>query len=123
MHEFGQFLTSFFSSPLVPDVDFIANIKDVKVFESEDALFQCVLSVPLNRITWSTTDSSLEDGDKYEITASEDKLIHTLKIKNCEKSDNREYYAIAGITKSMATLTVEGGSSFLFSYWLSNWLM
>ncbi|XP_067442775.1 immunoglobulin-like and fibronectin type III domain-containing protein 1 isoform X1 [Thunnus thynnus] len=91
----------------VPDVEFIANIKDVKVFESEDALFQCVLSTPLNRITWSTQESSLEDGDKYEITVSEDKLIHTLKIKNCEKEDIGAYYAIAGITSSSASLTVE----------------
>ncbi|CAK6972950.1 immunoglobulin-like and fibronectin type III domain-containing protein 1%2C partial [Scomber scombrus] len=91
----------------VPDVEFIAKIKDVKVYESEDALFQCVLTTPLNRITWSKPDSSLEDGDKYEITASEDKLIHTLKVKNCEKSDNGEYYAIAGIISSKATLTVE----------------
>lgn len=107
----------------MPDVEFIAKIKDVKVYESEDALFQCVLTTPLNRITWSTPDSSLEDGDKYEITASEDKLIHTLKVKNCEMSDNKEYYAIAGIISSKATLTVEGGTSFLFSYWLSNWLL
>uniref|UniRef100_A0A8D0AHT3 Immunoglobulin like and fibronectin type III domain containing 1, tandem duplicate 2 n=1 Tax=Sander lucioperca TaxID=283035 RepID=A0A8D0AHT3_SANLU len=100
----------------VPDVDFIAKIKDVKAFESEDAIFQCVLSSPLNRITWSKEDSSLEHGDKYEITVSEDKLIHTLRVKDCKMADDGAYYAIAGITTSSASLKVEGRISSLFMY-------
>nr|CBN80730.1 Immunoglobulin-like and fibronectin type III domain-containing protein 1 [Dicentrarchus labrax] len=91
----------------VPAVEFIAKIKDVKAFENEDATFQCVLSTPLNRITWSKQDSSLEHGDKYEITVSEDKLIHTLRVKGCEMADKGAYYAIAGIASSSASLTVE----------------
>ncbi|AWP02431.1 putative immunoglobulin-like and fibronectin type III domain-containing protein 1 isoform 3 [Scophthalmus maximus] len=91
----------------VPAVEFIAKIKDEKAVESEDAIFQCVLSTPLNRITWSRRDSSLEHGDKYEITVSEDKLIHTLRVKDCKMADNGAYYAIAGITSSTASLTVE----------------
>ncbi|XP_037639979.1 immunoglobulin-like and fibronectin type III domain-containing protein 1 [Sebastes umbrosus] len=91
----------------VPAVDFIAKIKDVKAFESEDAIFQCVLSTPLNRITWSNQNSSLEHGDKYEITVSEDKLIHTLRVKDCKMADTGAYYAIAGITSSSASLKVE----------------
>uniref|UniRef100_A0A8C4DYP3 Immunoglobulin like and fibronectin type III domain containing 1, tandem duplicate 2 n=1 Tax=Dicentrarchus labrax TaxID=13489 RepID=A0A8C4DYP3_DICLA len=98
----------------VPAVEFIAKIKDVKAFENEDATFQCVLSTPLNRITWSKQDSSLEHGDKYEITVSEDKLIHTLRVKGCEMADKGAYYAIAGIASSSASLTVEGGKSFHF---------
>ncbi|XP_059186123.1 immunoglobulin-like and fibronectin type III domain-containing protein 1 [Centropristis striata] len=91
----------------VPAVEFIAKIKDVKAFESEDAIFQCVLSTPLNRITWSKQDSSFEHGDKYEITVSEDKLIHTLKVKDCSMADNGTIYAIAGVTRSSASLKVE----------------
>ncbi|XP_042349992.1 immunoglobulin-like and fibronectin type III domain-containing protein 1, partial [Plectropomus leopardus] len=91
----------------VPAVDFIAKIRDVKAFESEDAIFQCVLSKPLNRINWCKQDSSLDHGDKYEITVSEDKLIHTLKVKDCKMADNGAYYAIAGITSSSASLKVE----------------
>lgn len=98
----------------VPDVEFAAKIKDVKVVESEDAIFQCVLSKPLNRITWSKQDSSIEHGDKCEITVSEDKLIHTLRVKDCEIADNGAYYAIAGIKSSKASLTVKGGMSFAF---------
>uniref|UniRef100_A0A8C8DT90 Immunoglobulin like and fibronectin type III domain containing 1, tandem duplicate 2 n=1 Tax=Oryzias sinensis TaxID=183150 RepID=A0A8C8DT90_9TELE len=93
----------------VPDVEFVANIKNTKVTESEDALFQCVLSSPLNRITWLTEDSSLEDGEKYQITVSEDKLTHTLRVKNCQMTDKGMYSAIVGVTKSSASLTVGGG--------------
>ncbi|XP_070693468.1 immunoglobulin-like and fibronectin type III domain-containing protein 1 [Pempheris klunzingeri] len=91
----------------VPAVEFIAKIKDAEVVESEDAIFQCVLSTPLNRITWAKQDLSLEHGDKYEITVSEDKLIHKLIVKDCEMADKGAYYAIAGITSSRASLTVE----------------
>lgn len=99
---------------LVPAVEFIARIKDAKSVEGDNATFQCVLSTPLNRITWSKQDSSLEHGDKYEITVSEDKLIHTLKVKDCKPADNGTYYAIAGITSSNASLTVEGWTYFSF---------
>lgn len=97
-----------FPALLVPAVEFIARIKDATSVEGDDAVFQCLLSTPLNRINWSKQDSSLEHGDKYEITVSEDKLIHTLKVKDCKLADNGAYYAIAGITTSSAALTVEG---------------
>uniref|UniRef100_A0A3Q2VEL1 Immunoglobulin-like and fibronectin type III domain-containing protein 1 n=1 Tax=Haplochromis burtoni TaxID=8153 RepID=A0A3Q2VEL1_HAPBU len=95
-------------------VEFVDKIKDAKAVESEDAVFQCVLSTPLNRITWSREDSSLEHGDKYEITVSEDKLTHTLRVKDCEIADKGAYYAIAGIASSRASLMVEGGTFFFF---------
>uniref|UniRef100_A0A3P9PAA5 Immunoglobulin-like and fibronectin type III domain-containing protein 1 n=1 Tax=Poecilia reticulata TaxID=8081 RepID=A0A3P9PAA5_POERE len=82
--------------------DFQAKIKDSKVTENEDAIFQCVLSTPLNKITWSKEDASLEHGGKYEITISEDKLTHTLRIKDCQMADKGAYYALAGITSSSA---------------------
>lgn len=100
----------------MPAVEFIAKIKDTKAVESEDAVFQCVLSTPLNRITWSRENSSLGHGDKHEITVSEDKLIHTLRVKDCEMSDKGAYYAIAGITSSSASLTVEGGKSCIYHH-------
>ena len=103
---------SSFALFLVPSVDFAAKIKDVKAVEYEDAVFQCVLSTPLNRITWSTEHSSLETGDKYEITVSEDKLTHTLRVKDLAMGDKGTFYAIAGLTKSSASLTVEGGTSY-----------
>lgn len=91
----------------IPAVEFAAQLKDVKAVECEDAVFQCVLSTPLKRITWSTESGSVEDGDKYEITVSEDLLTHTLKVKNCDLKDTGAYHAIAGIISSKASLTVE----------------
>lgn len=104
--------TSVYLSFLVPAVDFTVKLKDVMAVKGENAIFQCVLSIPLNRITWSTRDLSIDHGDKYEISNSEDKCIHTLRVKNCDIKDNGAYYAIAGITSSTASLTVEGGASF-----------
>uniref|UniRef100_A0A3B5PR69 Immunoglobulin-like and fibronectin type III domain-containing protein 1 n=1 Tax=Xiphophorus maculatus TaxID=8083 RepID=A0A3B5PR69_XIPMA len=102
----------------VPDVEFVAKIKNSKVTENEDAVFQCVLSTALNKITWSKEDASLEHGGKYEITISEDKLTHTLRIKDCQMADKGAYYAIAGITSSSASLTVQGILTFFTKkYW------
>nr|XP_061814213.1 immunoglobulin-like and fibronectin type III domain-containing protein 1 [Nerophis lumbriciformis] len=91
----------------VPDVEFVDKISNVKALENKDASFQCVLSTPINRINWSTPDSSLEHGEKYEMNTSEDKMTHTLTIKNCETTDNGAYYAIAGIAACSASLSVE----------------
>uniref|UniRef100_A0A3B3VDQ4 Immunoglobulin-like and fibronectin type III domain-containing protein 1 n=1 Tax=Poecilia latipinna TaxID=48699 RepID=A0A3B3VDQ4_9TELE len=90
--------------------DFQAKIKDSKVTENEDAIFQCVLSTPLNKITWSKEDVSLEHGGKYEITISEDKLTHTLRIKDCQMADKGAYYAIAGITSTKQTKAENDGA-------------
>uniref|UniRef100_A0A3Q2QU41 Immunoglobulin-like and fibronectin type III domain-containing protein 1 n=1 Tax=Fundulus heteroclitus TaxID=8078 RepID=A0A3Q2QU41_FUNHE len=95
----------------VPDVGFEAKLKNTKVTLNEDAIFQCVLSTPLDKITWSKEDASLESGGKYEITISEDKLTHTLRIKDCQLADKGTYYAIAGITSSSASLAVQDDGS------------
>uniref|UniRef100_A0A672F8C6 Immunoglobulin like and fibronectin type III domain containing 1, tandem duplicate 2 n=1 Tax=Salarias fasciatus TaxID=181472 RepID=A0A672F8C6_SALFA len=81
----------------------------------QDAVFQCVLSTPLHRISWSKDDSSLEHGGRHEITVSEDKLIHTLTIKGCEIADKGTYHAIAGIMSSSASLDVEGEIQYVLS--------
>lgn len=114
-HLIHLLISHYLSHLSVPAVEFKTKIKDVNAVEGGDAIFQCVLSTPLNRITWSKQDSSLEDEDKYEITVSEDKLTHTLRVKDCEMTDNGAYYAIAGITSSSASLTVKGGTTFVFS--------
>lgn len=101
------YYTPFILHP-VPAVEFTDKLKDVKAVETEDAVFQCVLSTPLNSVTWSREDLSLENGDKYEISVSEDRLTHTLRVKDCEVADTGRYYAIAGVTSSSASLSVKG---------------
>lgn len=92
----------------MPSVEFTTKIEDTTAVESEDTVFQCTLSTPLNTITWAKDNVSLECGDKYEITVSEDKRIHTLRVKDCDPADKGKYFATAGITSSSASLTVKG---------------
>uniref|UniRef100_A0A3B1K8U6 Immunoglobulin like and fibronectin type III domain containing 1, tandem duplicate 4 n=1 Tax=Astyanax mexicanus TaxID=7994 RepID=A0A3B1K8U6_ASTMX len=96
-----------FSTDLKPDVEFDGMLKDAKAVEGEDALFECVLSGPAPKITWCAKDVSVEHGDKYNITVSEDMLTHRLVVKNCTPEDKGVYAAIAGVKLSKASLTVE----------------
>jgi len=94
--------------PPVPDVEFNGILKDTKVVEGQDAAFECTLSDPVPQITWCANDISIEHGDKYDVTVSEDKQVHKLTVKNCSKDDKGVYTAIAGLRSSQGTLVVEG---------------
>lgn len=100
--------------PPVPDVEFNGILKDTKVVEGKDAMFECALSDPVPQITWCANDISVEHGDKYEVTVSEDKQVHKLTVKNCTKDDKGVYTAIAGLRSSQGTLVVEGRILVLF---------
>ncbi|XP_039503266.1 immunoglobulin-like and fibronectin type III domain-containing protein 1 [Pimephales promelas] len=97
----------FSTSLAIPDVEFDGMLKDAKVVEGQDAVFEGVFSGPVPQITWCANDISLEHGDKYNITVSEDKLSHRLVVKNCSQGDKGVYTAIAGIKSSRATLSVD----------------
>ncbi|KAF4079068.1 hypothetical protein AMELA_G00188850 [Ameiurus melas] len=97
-----------FSTELdIPDVEFDSILKDVTVDKGKDATFECVLSDPMSKITWCANDASIEPGDKYNITVSEDMLTHRLVVKNCRPVDNGTYTVIAGIKSSKAALIVK----------------
>ncbi|XP_060775407.1 immunoglobulin-like and fibronectin type III domain-containing protein 1 isoform X2 [Neoarius graeffei] len=97
-----------FSTELeIPDVEFDSILKDVTVVKGKDATFECVLSDPVSKITWYANDASIEPGDKYDITVSEDMLTHRLVVKNCRPVDNGTYTVIAGIKSSKAALNVK----------------
>uniref|UniRef100_A0A3Q3NNZ4 Immunoglobulin like and fibronectin type III domain containing 1, tandem duplicate 2 n=1 Tax=Mastacembelus armatus TaxID=205130 RepID=A0A3Q3NNZ4_9TELE len=89
------------------NVDFVIKIQEIKAQEREDALFECVLTHPLPKITWMGKGSVLEDGEKYSITVSDHKMIHRLLIKDCKLLDKGIYSAVAGITSCSAWLVVE----------------
>ncbi|XP_016085834.1 immunoglobulin-like and fibronectin type III domain-containing protein 1 [Sinocyclocheilus grahami] len=91
----------------LPMVDFLVKLKEVKAMEREDAIFECVLSKPLSKIMWVGKNNRLEQGDKYDITVSEDKLIHRLLVKDCMQVDKGIYAAVAGIKSNNAWLIVE----------------
>ncbi|XP_061114987.1 immunoglobulin-like and fibronectin type III domain-containing protein 1 isoform X2 [Conger conger] len=94
----------------IPHVDFIVKIQEVKAKEREDAIFECVLSHPFSKILWMGKNSQLENGDKFEITVSADKLIHRLRVKDCKQVDKGIYSAMAGIKTCSAWLTVDADS-------------
>ncbi|XP_051269604.1 immunoglobulin-like and fibronectin type III domain-containing protein 1 isoform X3 [Dicentrarchus labrax] len=91
----------------IPMVDFLVKIQEVKAIEREDAVFECVLSNPFSKILWFGKNLPLEQGDKYDIQVSEDKLIHRLVVKDCMVVDKGIYSACAGIKSCNAWLIVE----------------
>nr|XP_046254100.1 immunoglobulin-like and fibronectin type III domain-containing protein 1 [Scatophagus argus] len=93
------------------NVDFVIKIQEVKAQEREDALFECVLTHPLAKITWMGKGSALEDEEKYNITVSDHKLIHRLLIRDCKQVDKGIYSAVAGIVSCSAWLVVEAESA------------
>uniref|UniRef100_A0A672ZHY1 Immunoglobulin like and fibronectin type III domain containing 1, tandem duplicate 3 n=1 Tax=Sphaeramia orbicularis TaxID=375764 RepID=A0A672ZHY1_9TELE len=98
-----------FSTDLkLPSVDFLVKIEDVTVEEREDAVFECLVSTPLAKITWKGKNVALEQGEKYDILVSEDMLIHTLVVKDCMPLDKGIYAAEAGLKSCSAWLIVEG---------------
>ncbi|XP_037634083.1 immunoglobulin-like and fibronectin type III domain-containing protein 1 isoform X3 [Sebastes umbrosus] len=95
----------------IPMVEFLVKIQEVKATEREDAVFECVLSNPFSKILWFGKNLPLEQGDKYDIQVSEDKLIHRLVVKDCMIVDKGIYSACAGIKSCNAWLVVEADKS------------
>ncbi|XP_063072212.1 immunoglobulin-like and fibronectin type III domain-containing protein 1 [Engraulis encrasicolus] len=91
----------------VPAVDFVVKIQEVKAMEREDAVFECVVSQPLEKMSWFGKNVPLAQGEKYDIEVSEDKLIHRLVVKDCLQLDKGIYAAVAGIKSCNAWLVVE----------------
>ncbi|XP_076125294.1 immunoglobulin-like and fibronectin type III domain-containing protein 1 [Alosa pseudoharengus] len=91
----------------VPAVEFLVKIQEVKATEREDAVFECVLSQPLEKISWFGKNVPLTQSEKYDIQVSEDKLIHRLVVKDCLQLDKGIYAAVAGIKSCNAWLVVE----------------
>ncbi|KAL3064611.1 hypothetical protein OYC64_000789 [Pagothenia borchgrevinki] len=96
-----------YSEFTLSNVDFVIKIQELKVQEREDALFACVLTHPLPRISWMGKGSALQDGEKYNISVSDHKLIHRLLIRDCSQLDSGIYSAVAGITSCSAWLVVQ----------------
>ncbi|XP_050967672.1 immunoglobulin-like and fibronectin type III domain-containing protein 1 [Labeo rohita] len=101
----------FSTSLMLPDVEFNTALKDTKVTEGQDAVFECALSDPVPQITWCVNDISVDHGEKYDITVSEDKQVHKLAVKKCTKEDKGVYTAVAGLRSSQGTLIVEDDPS------------
>ncbi|KAM9760031.1 immunoglobulin-like and fibronectin type III domain-containing protein 1 isoform 2-T2 [Menidia menidia] len=100
-------VTMFSTEFKIPMVDFLVKIQEVKAKEREDAVFECVLSNPFSKVLWFGKNMPLEQGEKYDIEVSEDKLIHRLVVKDCMVVDKGIYSVCAGIKSCNAWLVVE----------------
>lgn len=89
-------------------MEFLVKIQDVTAEEREDAVFECLVSQPLKKLSWMGKNTPLEQGDKYDILVSDDMLIHTLVVKDCQPLDKGIYAAVAGLSSCNAWLIVEG---------------
>uniref|UniRef100_A0A672QL40 Immunoglobulin-like and fibronectin type III domain-containing protein 1 n=1 Tax=Sinocyclocheilus grahami TaxID=75366 RepID=A0A672QL40_SINGR len=107
----------------IPAVDFLVKIQEVKAVEREDAVFECVLSAPFPKISWLGKNIPLEQGEKYDISVSEDMLIHRLVVKDCMQVDKGIYAAVAGMKSCNAWLIVEGKIRFRHHPHLSDQLI
>ncbi|XP_060914142.1 immunoglobulin-like and fibronectin type III domain-containing protein 1 [Labrus mixtus] len=96
-----------FSELKFAKLDFVIKIQEIKAEENDDALFECVLTHPLPKISWMGKGSELEDGEKYSITVSDHQLIHSLLIKDCTLLDKGIYSVVAGNASCSAWLVVE----------------
>ncbi|KAJ8395360.1 hypothetical protein AAFF_G00033450 [Aldrovandia affinis] len=95
-------------------VENLSNLRHIEVkpngsaeFEFEMDLKNPLSQVYLYKIVWMGKNVPLEQGEKYDITVSEDKLIHKLVVKDCMQLDKGIYAALAGIKCSSAWLIVE----------------
>ncbi|XP_054837158.1 immunoglobulin-like and fibronectin type III domain-containing protein 1 [Eublepharis macularius] len=80
---------------------------EVRCHEQGNAVFQCTLHDACFNAVWLHKNCHLEPSDKYDISVSEDGLIHRLLIKNTQLSDKGTYTIDIGSRSSSAWLEVE----------------
>ncbi|XP_077368711.1 immunoglobulin-like and fibronectin type III domain-containing protein 1 isoform X2 [Festucalex cinctus] len=91
----------------VPNLDFVVKFQEAVTEEKDTALFECVLTHPVPKITWMSNGNVLEDSDKYQISVSDHKMIHRLLIQDCSDQDKGVYSAVVGGVSCNAALDVE----------------
>ncbi|XP_061560746.1 immunoglobulin-like and fibronectin type III domain-containing protein 1 [Phycodurus eques] len=91
----------------IPNLDFVVKLQEAVTEEKDTALFECVLTHPLPKITRMNNGNVLEDSEKYKISVSDHKMIHRLLIQDCSDQDKGLYSAVAGTTSCTASLAVE----------------
>ncbi|XP_029689550.1 immunoglobulin-like and fibronectin type III domain-containing protein 1 [Takifugu rubripes] len=98
---------SFLPECKLSNVEFVVKIEEVKAQESEEALFECVLTHPVSNITWMGNGSVIQDGAKYSVNVSDHQLIHRLMVRDCQQEDRGIYSAVVGKRTCSAWLLVE----------------
>ncbi|XP_020666573.3 immunoglobulin superfamily member 22 [Pogona vitticeps] len=88
-------------------LNFLAELKPLKVMERQTAVFEIRLSKKVPNFAWKFNGKDLKRDDKYEIITSEDGLTHTLKIKDVRPSDLGEVSFETGDLVTKAKLLIE----------------
>lgn len=93
---------------LLQPVTLVSDISDKTTQASKEATFECVIKInyPEISLTWYKDTKKLSTDSKYEVKVSGDH--HTLKIKDCQSSDQGNYRVVCGPHISSAKLTVTG---------------
>lgn len=84
----------------------ITPLKDLTVKETEEALFECELSVPNVITTWKVKGEVVEQSPKYVIKSEKSK--HTLIVSKCRPRDQGDVSCTYSDLTTEATLTVKG---------------
>ncbi|XP_074757193.1 obscurin isoform X8 [Athene noctua] len=85
---------------------FVKELSDLKVNETETAVFMCQSEKSASSVVWRKGIAELRTGRKYEITQKGQVL--QLTINNLEKSDSDTYTCDIGDAQSRAKLVVQG---------------
>ncbi|KAJ7344394.1 hypothetical protein JRQ81_000344 [Phrynocephalus forsythii] len=88
-------------------LNFLAELKPLKVMERQTAVFEIRLSKKVPNFAWKFNGRELKRDDKYEIITSEDGLTHTLKIKDVRPSDIGEVSFETGDLVTKSKLSIE----------------
>ncbi|XP_072817331.1 titin isoform X5 [Vicugna pacos] len=87
-------------------IEFRKHIKDIKVLEKKQAMFECEVSEPDITVQWMKDGQELQLVDRIKI--QKEKYVHRLLIPSTRMSDAGQYTVVAGGNMSSANLFVEG---------------
>ncbi|KAI8481976.1 hypothetical protein Bbelb_402770 [Branchiostoma belcheri] len=87
-----------------PEV-FLRPLQDQEILESEEAVFECEISLAKREVTWYREDQQIFPGDKYEMVTEH--KVRRLKVKDGRLADEGEYSCIFGDQKTTANLYVK----------------
>ncbi|CAI9716211.1 titin-like [Octopus vulgaris] len=84
---------------------FTKQLCEVRVTESNTAIFTCEMSKENIRVTWLKDDEELKLDDRMELKV--DKKVHTLIINNVTVEDQGDYTCVAGTVSTTTSKLVE----------------
>lgn len=86
----------------------LEDISDQKTAENQSAIFKCRIQInyPEIFLSWYKETQRLDNSHKYEISSMDD--LHSLKVMNCNSSDEGSYRVVCGPHISNAKLEVAG---------------